>query len=265
MTGFEVRDLRYSYNKGKNILDGVNMDCDKGTVNTILGLNGCGKTTLIKTMGGFFSPSSGKVLYDGKDIHSLSDRERSMLIAYVNQHGSSISDYPVQDYLLMSTVNSLRFYEEPGRKQVDKVDECLGILGISDMKEKDVRELSGGQRQLVFICAALVQDSEVILLDEPTSALDIRNQHLVLSQLKSVARETGKTIILSTHDPNHALFLDATVFLMDNGRIVSNGPSREIITKEQLRKVYGDGICRSKDLPYDEISYRFEAVGNSED
>ena len=265
MTGFEVRDLKYSYHKGKNILDGVNMDCEKGSVNTLLGLNGCGKTTLIKTMGGFFTPSSGQVLYDGRDIHSLSDRERSMMIAYVNQHGSSISDYPVQDYLLMSTANSLKFYEEPGRIQMEKVDECLDILGISDMKERDVRELSGGQRQLVFICAALVQDSDVILLDEPTSALDIRNQHLVLSQLKKVAKDTGKTIILSTHDPNHALFLDANVFLMDKGKIVSSGPGKEIITEEQLKKVYGEGICRSRDLPYDEISYRFESVGNSEE
>ena len=265
MTGFEITDLRFCYHRGKNILDGVNMKFDKGSVNVLLGLNGCGKTTLIKTMGGFYNPTSGHVLYDGVDIHSLSDRTRSRIIAYVNQHGSSISDYTVQDYLLLSTANSIKFYEEPGSKQMEKVDECLKILGISEMKEKDVRELSGGQRQLVFICAALVQDSEVILLDEPTSALDIRNQHLVLSQLKRVAGETGKTIILSTHNPNHALPLDANVFLMDGGKIISSGPSRDMITTEQLKKVYGEGICHRLDLPYDEISYRFDSVGNSEE
>ncbi|AGI47825.1 ABC-type cobalamin/Fe3+-siderophores transport systems, ATPase component [Thermoplasmatales archaeon BRNA1] len=263
MIGFEVTNTSYGYGKGTLILNGITLKCEKGTVNTLLGLNGCGKTTLIKTMAGLYKPDGGKVTYDGKDIHALSDRERSAYIAYVNQHGNHVSDYPVQDYLLMSTINSLQPFEEPGRKQMEIVDRCLDLLGISGMKSKNIGQLSGGQRQLVYICAALVQDSEVILLDEPTSALDLRNEHTVLSTLKRIAEDTGKTIILSTHDPNHALFLDANVFLMDGGKIISNGPSRDIITAEKLKMVYGDGICFSSDLPYREISYTYCSVRNN--
>lgn len=263
MRGFEVTKVSYGYSKGAPILNGISLSCEKGTVNTLLGLNGCGKTTLIKMMAGLYRPNGGTVTFDGKDIHALSDRERSSYIAYVNQHGNHISDYPVQDYLLMSTINSLQSFEEPGRKQMEMVDRCLDLLGISGMKSKNIGQLSGGQRQLVYICAALIQDSEVILLDEPTSALDIRNEHMVLSTLKEIAGDTGKTILLSTHNPNHALFLDANVFLMNGGRIVSSGPGRDIITAEQLKTVYGDGICFSSDLPYREISYVYGSVRNN--
>ncbi len=225
MIGFEVTNVSYGYGKGAPVLNGISLRCEKGSVNTLLGLNGCGKTTLIKMMAGLYRPNGGTVVYDGKDILALSDRERSVYISYVNQHGNHISDYPVQDYLLMSTINSLQPFEEPGRKQMETVDACLDLLGINDMKSKNIGQLSGGQRQLVYICAALVQNSEVILMDEPTSALDIRNEHMVLSTLKEIAENTGKTILISTHNPNHALFLDAYVFLMNGGKIVSSGPS----------------------------------------
>ena len=264
MRGFEVSDVSYGYGKGVPVLDGISLSCQKSSVNALLGLNGCGKTTLIKTMAGLYRPDGGTVTYDGKNLYSLSDRERSNFIAYVNQHGNHVSDYPVQDYLLMSTINSLQFYEEPGRKQMERVEACLDMLGISKMKTKNIGQLSGGQRQLVYICAALVQDSKVILLDEPTSALDIRNEHMVLSTLKGIAEDTGKTILLSTHNPNHALFLDANVFLMDCGKIVSSGPSQEIITEDRLKAVYGEGICLSEKLPYREISYMCGSVRNNQ-
>ena len=256
MTGFEVDKVIYSYNGQSRILDGIELNCREGTVNVLLGLNGCGKTTLIKIMAGLFKPDEGSVRYGGTDVHALSDWERSKRIAYVNQHGSYISGYTVEDYLLLSTANSLKSYEEPGREEIVWVDECLKALGIEHLKDKAIKKLSGGQRQLVYICAALVQNSEIILLDEPTSALDMKNQNLVLEHLLRISQTMGKTVILSTHNPNHALFLGADVFLMSGGRIIDSGPSSEVITVERLKPVYGEGICRSSELQYEEISYR---------
>ena len=255
MKDFEAKGVSFAYNNGENILDGIDMVCERGTVNVLLGLNGCGKTTLIKTMVGLYKPKNGTVTIDGRDLHSLSARERSRYVAYVKQHGNHVSGYSVMDYLLLSTVNTLKFFEEPGKKEMETVDRCLEALGILEMRSKNIGELSGGQRQLVYICAALVQNSDVILLDEPTSALDLKNQNVVIRQLKNIAKTTGKTIILSSHDPNHALKLGAHVFLMKGGKIIDDGPCSEMITAERLRPVYGDDICYSSDLPYREISF----------
>ena len=256
MTGFEVCGTSYYYEKGRPVLNGFSMACAEGSVNAIMGSNGCGKTTAIKIMAGMMRPMDGKVMFDGKDIHSLSDRERSAYIAYVKQHSNHISDYSVDDYLLFSSVNTLGPFEEPGKEEHDRVEECLHRLGITELASKRVGQLSGGQRQLVNICAALVQDSKVILLDEPTSALDMINENLVLKQLRKMASDTGKTIIFSTHDPNHALYLDANVFLMKDGKVIDSGPSRTIVDKHHLRPVYGDGLCYSDELDYREVSYR---------
>ena len=256
MTGFETKCISHSYEKGKPILDRFTMSCVEGSVNVILGLNGCGKTTALKVMAGLIEPKEGEVMFYGRDLLSLSDKERSKYIAYVKQHGNHISDYTVRDYLLFSTVNSLRTFQEPGEDERNRVDRCLLDLGITELEYKRIGDLSGGQRQLVNICAALVQNSRIILLDEPTSALDKNNENLVLELLRSVAANSGKTIILTTHDPNHALYLGAEVFLMKGGRIIDSGTGSEIVNKDRLRPVYGDGICYSDELPYREVSYK---------
>ena len=95
-----------------------------------------------------------------------------------------------------------------------------------------------------------------MLLDEPTSALDMKNQNLVLSILKDVVKEQNKTIILSSHNPNHALFLDSNVILINEGRVCGEGPAKELIKKEKLIPIYGDRVCISKDLEYEEISFK---------
>ena len=119
-------------------------------------------------------------------------------------------------------------------------------------------EISGGERQIVSMCGAIVQDTDLIVLDEPTSALDIKNQHAVLSIIKKIAREQGKTFILSSHNPNHALFLEGVVFVLKNGVIVVSGDAKNIITVENLKKIYGDNVCYSSELPYHEISFKEE-------
>ena len=118
-----------------------------------------------------------------------------------------------------------------------------------------MNQLSGGEKQIVTIATAILQDTPIILLDEPTSALDLKNQNLVLSLLKEISKD-GKTIIFSSHNPNHALFLEANVLLMSEGKIIIEGASESIIKKEILRKVYGELLCFSYELPYNEVSFK---------
>lgn len=256
MKAIELEDVTFSYGKGKRkVLDGVGLSCEPGSVNALIGLNGCGKTTLIKVMAGLEKPSAGTVKYYGRDLSELTFRERASVLAYVRQNYGSLSDYSVKDYLLFGTANKLNLFDVPGKGEKEAVREIVERFGITHLYDKNLGELSGGERQIVSICSAMVQDSKVVLLDEPCSALDIVNQNKVLTILNSIAKDSEKTILFSTHNPNHALYTEANVFLLGSGKIIDSGPAEEIITPDRLKPIYGEGICYSKDQPYNEISF----------
>lgn len=252
----DVKDLSFKYQrKGKLVLDKLNFSCEKGTVNVLIGLNGSGKTTLIKTIAGLLENYQGEVFIDGKNLKGLSIKERAKKMAYVAQRSNAVDDFPVLDYLLFGTVNNMNFYQSPKEEDKKRVLDCAKQFGITHLLDKKLGEISGGERQIVSICAAILQDTNLVILDEPTSALDIKNQHAVLSIIKRIAQEQGKTFILSSHNPNHALYLSSNVFLLRHGKIVAQGQAEDIINIEALKTVYGEDICYSAELPYKEISF----------
>ena len=256
MKMIDVKELSFQYQrKGKLVLDKLNFSCEKGTVNVLIGLNGSGKTTLIKTIAGLLENYQGEVFIDGENLKSLSIKERAKKMAYVSQRSNAVEDFPVLDYLLFGTVNKMNFYQSPKEEDKKRVLDCAKRFGIVHLIDKKLGEISGGERQIVSICAAIVQDTNLVILDEPTSALDIKNQHAVLSIIKKIAKEQGKTFILSSHNPNHSLYLDSNVFLLKSGTIVAQGRAEDIINIEALKTVYGDDICYSVELPYKEISF----------
>ena len=256
MKMIDVKELSFQYQrKGKLVLDKLNFSCEKGTVNVLIGLNGSGKTTLIKTIAGLLENYQGYVFIDGENLKSLSIKERAKKMAYVSQRSNAVDDFPVLDYLLFGTVNKMNFYQSPKEEDKKRVLDCAKQFGITHLIDKKLGELSGGERQIVSICAAIVQDTNLVILDEPTSALDIKNQHAVLSIIKKIAKEQGKTFILSSHNPNHSLYLNSNVFLLKSGTIVAQGRAEDIINIEALKTVYGEDICYSVELPYKEISF----------
>lgn len=257
MKMIDVKELSFKYQrKGKFVLDKLDFSCEKGTVNILIGLNGSGKTTLIKILAGLLENYQGEVFIDGKDLKGLSIKERAKKMAYVAQRSNAVDDFPVLDYLLFGTVNKMNFYQSPNEEDVDKVKQYAEEFGISHLLDKKLGEISGGERQIVSICSAIVQDTNLVILDEPTSALDIKNQHVVLSLIKKISNEQGKTFVLSSHNPNHALYLESNVFLLKSGKIVSQGQASEIVNVDGLRPVYGDDICYSNELSYREISFK---------
>ena len=257
MKMIEVKNLSFRYQKkGKLVLDQLNFSCEKGSVNVLIGLNGSGKTTLIKTAAGLLENYQGEIFIDGNNLKDLSIKERANKMAYVSQRSNSVDDFPVLDYLLFGTVSKLNFYQSPKFEDKKKVLDCAEQFGITHLLDKKLGEISGGERQIVSICGAIVQDTDLIVLDEPTSALDIKNQHVVLAIIKKIATEQGKTFILSSHNPNHALYLDSNVFLLKNGKMIAHGRAKDIIKTEELKVVYGEDICYTTELAYREISFK---------
>ena len=253
----KISNLSFKYDKkaNNNVLKNINLEIKQGTMNVLLGLNGCGKTTLIKLLAGLEKPNEGTICYGDNDLQTIRIRERAKIFAYVPQQANVTNDIPVRQYLSYGTTNTLAFYEHPGKEEMEKVDAMAERLHITHLLDKNLGEISGGELQIVLIACSLIQDTPILLLDEPTSALDMKNQNLVLSILKEVAKE-GKTIVFSSHNPNHALFLDSNVVLMHDGEICGKGSAKELINIEKLMPIYGDHICVSKDLGYEEISFK---------
>ena len=257
MKMIDVKNLFFQYQrKGKLVLDKLNFSCKKGTVNVLIGLNGSGKTTLIKTIAGLLENYQGDIFIGSENLKELSIKERAKRMAYVSQRSNAVDDFPVLDYLLFGTVNKMSFYQSPKEEDEKRVLDCAEAFGITHLLDKKLGEISGGERQIVSICGAIVQDTDLIVLDEPTSALDIKNQHAVLSIIKKIAKEQGKTFVLSSHNPNHALYLDSNVLLLKNGTILAQGQAEDIINVETLKSVYGEDICYSAELVYREISFK---------
>lgn len=254
----KISNLSFKYDKksAKTILNDINLEIREGTINVLLGLNGCGKTTLIKLLAGLEKPLTGCIQYGDDDLQKLSYRKRAKIFSYVPQQANVTSDVPVRQYLSYGTTNTLAFYEHPGKKEMDRVYEIAKKLNITHLLDKNLGEISGGELQIVLIACALIQGTEVMLLDEPTSALDMKNQNMILSILKTIAKEENKTIIFSSHNPNNALYLDSHVILINEGTIIEQGDSKSIITVEKLSSIYGDAICYTDELGYREISFK---------
>ncbi len=253
----KISNLSFKYDKKspKLVLNNINAEFKEGTVNVLLGLNGCGKTTLIKLLAGLEKPVEGTIEYDGKSLQSIKIRDRAKIFSYVPQQANVTNDIPVRQYLSYGTTNTLAFYEHPGKEEMQLVEKTAERLHISHLLDKNLGEISGGELQIVLIACSLIQRTPIMLLDEPTSALDMKNQNLVLSVLKEIAAE-GKTIILSSHNPNHALFLNSNVFLIHEGKVCKEGKTEDLIKVDILKPVYGDAVCVSKDLGYEEISFK---------
>ena len=201
----DIKNLSFKYNKAlDNTINNLSLSIEEGTIMVLLGLNGCGKTTLIKLLAGLLSYEEGQIEYNNVDLKSIKIKERSKIFSYVPQKTYIADDFYVKDYLTYGFVNTLRFYETPKKEQLDKVERISNELGISYLLNKKMGKISGGERQIVTIASCILQNTPVILLDEPTSALDLKNQNIVLSLLKKISKE-GKTIILSSHNPKHTI------------------------------------------------------------
>src|SRR6516225_5831488 len=175
-----------------------------GEVLALLGPNGCGKTTLLKTLLGLLAPKAGEVRLDGHALSGRSIRERARLIAYVPQTHVATFAFPVEAVVLMGRTAHGNLFRRPTAKDRQIAAAALEHLGISELAERPYTMISGGERQLVLLARALAQEPQFIVLDEPTASLDFGNQGKVMREIRALAA-SGHGVLFTTHDPNHAL------------------------------------------------------------
>lgn len=208
----EIRDISFSYS-GKEILSSVSFILNSGDVTALLGRNGSGKTTLMRLILGFIKPDSGAIMLDGRDIREMSSKDRAKVIAYIPQKLSDAYPYSVFDSVMMGRAPSLSVFSSPKEKDREKAEEALALLGISNLKDRNVNTLSGGERQLVLIARAITQEASFMVMDEPTSALDYANALMVMEKTEELRKE-GYGILYSTHNPELALQNCSSVILL---------------------------------------------------
>jgi iron complex transport system ATP-binding protein len=226
---------------GTEIGAGLSLAVGAGDILCLLGPNGCGMTTLFRTLLGLLPALSGQVLLGGAPITAQSRAEIARRIAYVPQAHAPPFPFEALEVVLMGRTARLGPFGQPGRHDRETALNAMRQLGIADLAHRDYSRLSGGQRQLVLIARALAQEAPLIVMDEPTASLDFGNQAQVLARITTLvteAAEAGRGVILSTHEPDQAFALDAHVLLMKDGRTRAEGPADEVLTGVNLSDVY---------------------------
>ena len=235
-----VKDLRAGYDATEIVHD-VSFEVGDGEFACIIGANGCGKTTLLKNLLGLIKPFGGSVEMNGKDVLSMDEKEMARHFAYIPQAHTPPFPFAVRDVVLMGRTPHMGRLAVVSPKDRRIAYGALVQLGIEHLADETYTDLSGGQRQRVLIARALTQQPELLIMDEPTASLDFGNQQLVLSRMKTLAK-SGMSVIMVTHDPDHALFCADRVIVMKEGSILLDGSSEETITTETLQEIYQTNV-----------------------
>lgn len=238
MASVECRGLGFEHGNGRTILSGfdISFEGDEGLV-CVLGPNGVGKTTLARCLCGLLRPTQGTVLIDGEDAASMSRRRIAEKISFVPSSGEA-PHASVRDAVLMGRSRGLGL--RTSKADASIAGDAMEALGVSDLADRFLDELSAGQLQRVLIARGLAQDAEVVVLDEPTSNLDLGSQMYTASLLREIARGEGRLAIMVCHDVNLASkYADLVLTVAPPGRPGPFGTPSDVITRDCIREIYG--------------------------
>lgn len=233
----KVKNLSFSYEPNKKTIDDINFSFNKGELVALLGPNGSGKTTILKCLNGLLKPYFGEIYIEDSNIRHLKNREIAKLISVVPQEHASVFSYSVLDIVSMGVTPYLSLGKMPNKKDYQKAFEMLKFFNIGKLSEKNFNQLSGGEKQLVLIARALMQDTDYLVMDEPTSHLDFKNQYLLMKEMKKLSEE-GKGVITALHDPNLALRFCDKIIMVKNGKIISSGEKGKVMSAKNLQTLY---------------------------
>jgi iron complex transport system ATP-binding protein len=223
---------------GVDILRDVSFDIPRGGFLSIVGPNGAGKTTLLRCVMGLIAGWTGDVLVGGRSLRSYRRRHLARKVSYVPQSDEMVFPYTGRELVMMGRYPYLSPFTRSSRSDLEVVERTLETTGTLSLADRDMRTLSGGERQKILIAGALAQEAETMLLDEPTTFLDPRHTDEILSILTDLNR-SGVTIVMVTHDINHAVhYADSATALVD-GCVAFNGSSGDLMKRDLLASVYG--------------------------
>lgn len=234
----EIKNLFFKYNKKSPlVIDDVSFSLEKGKIGILLGKNGSGKSTLFKLILGILKAEKGEINFDGKSLKDMKLTEKSNIFAYVPQT-INFGELNVYDSIMGGRVSHFNFF--PSKEDKKIVEKVIKEMGLEEFVDRNVNELSGGERQKIAIARALVQEPKLLIFDEPTGNLDLGNEELIMKEAKKIANE-GITILISIHDLNIASRYGDEFFLLKEGKIKYQG-NKEILNKENLTDIYGINV-----------------------
>lgn len=239
-----IKDL-YSGYGDDDILKGVSLNILKNKLTVIAGPNGCGKSTLLKTISGIIKKTSGSIFIDDIDLSNISPLDRAKRIAYLSQN-RSVPDIAVKNLVLHGRFPYLSYPRRYRAEDREAVDMALERMGIESLRDKMVSELSGGERQKVYIAMALAQGSDYLLLDEPTTFLDISHQFQLLDLAKELCSE-NKSVVMVLHNLESALSIADSFILMDKGKLLFEGSVDDVYSSKLIDKVFNVEIKKESD------------------
>ena len=234
----EVRNLSFSYGKNKVLRD-VSFKIKGGDITTIMGANGCGKSTLFSLMTKNLYPRKGNIFLSGKNIQNLGLKDFARKVSIVHQYNTSSDDITVERLVSFGRTPHMKMMQAKSQEDEERIRWAMEVTNIEKYRNREVARLSGGQRQRVWIAMALAQDTRILFLDEPTTYLDIRYQIEILELIRRLNEEFGITIIMVLHDINQAIHFSQQVIGLKDGTVSFRGDPQAVIDADSIRDLYG--------------------------
>ena len=237
MSCISTRNLNISYGN-LDIVKDLNLDIPKGKITTIIGSNGCGKSTILKTIARIIQAKSGDIFVNNINIKEQSPKELAKVMAVLPQSPQAPSGLTVEELISYGRFPHQKGFGKMKKEDEDIVTWALKSTGIEEFRERPMEALSGGQRQRAWIAMALAQQTEILILDEPTTYLDLAHQLEILKLLEELNRKQGTTIVMVIHELNNAARFADHMIGVKKGKVVCEGTAHEVMTKENLKELF---------------------------
>ncbi|MCL6604758.1 MAG: ABC transporter ATP-binding protein [Paenibacillus sp.] len=250
------------------IVDTLNLKLPTGKITALVGANGSGKSTILKTMARLMKPKSGSVMLDGKSIHALSTKEVARQLAILPQNPTAPDGLTVAELVSYGRHPHQKGFGTLTAEDRRIISSAITVTGMEEFNDRPIDRLSGGQRQRAWIAMALAQQTDILFLDEPTTFLDMAHQLEVLKLLQKLNETEGRTIVMVVHDLNHASRYAQHMVAIKSGKVISEGTPTDVMTPVVLREVFGIEADIMPDprtgvpfcLPYELASYTLSGV-----